>query len=53
MTRGLTITNYVTLGRRGFDALTSLVTDVPAKAIDYASSEEAIALVESLWTDAR
>ena len=46
-------TNYVTLGRRGFDALTSLVTDVPAKAIDYASSEEAIALVESLWTDAR
>ena len=42
-------TNYVALGERGFDALTQLVTAVPAHAIDYRSSEEALALVEELW----
>ena len=42
-------TNYVALGRRGFDALVRLCRDVPAAAIDYASSDEAIALVEQLW----
>jgi HprK-related kinase A len=44
-------TNYVNLGRRGFDALTSLVSQTPAHAIDYGSSEAAIALVERLWTE--
>ena len=43
-------TNYVALGRRGFDALTRLCREAPAAAIDYASSEEALALVEQLWS---
>jgi HprK-related kinase A len=43
-------TNYVALGERGFDALTALVTNTPAAAIDYRSSEEAAALVETLWS---
>ncbi|PSJ43403.1 HprK-related kinase A [Allosphingosinicella deserti] len=42
-------TNYVSLGARGFDALTALVAEVPARAIDYGSSAEAIAMVERLW----
>ena len=39
-------TNYVALGRRGFDALTSLVRATPALAIDYPDAETAIGLVE-------
>ena len=39
-------TNYVALGRRGFDALTGLVRATPALAIDYPDAETAIALVE-------
>jgi HprK-related kinase A len=42
-------TNYVALGRPGFDSLTGLCGTVPAAAIDYASSEEAAALVEQMW----
>lgn len=42
-------TNYVALGERGFDALTRLVTTVPAKAIDYPDTQTALELVESLW----
>lgn len=42
-------TNYVTLGERGFDALTGLVRNVPARAIDYPDTETAIAQVERLW----
>jgi HprK-related kinase A len=45
-------TNYVALGRRGFDALTNLVTSVPAHAIDYGSSDDALALVERLAANA-
>jgi HprK-related kinase A len=44
-------TNYVALGRRGFDSLTLLCTAVPAAAIDYASSEAALALVDRLWRE--
>lgn len=44
-------TNYVTLGERGFDALTRLVRDVPATAIDYPDTDTAIAQVERLWGD--
>jgi HprK-related kinase A len=44
-------TNYVALGRRGFDALTGLVSETPARAIDYGSSEEAVGLVERLWNE--
>jgi HprK-related kinase A len=39
-------TNYVALGRRGFDALTGLVRGVPALAIDYPDAGTAIGLVE-------
>ncbi len=42
-------TNYVSLGERGFDALTRLVQGVPARAIDYPDTETAIAQVERLW----
>jgi len=46
-------TNYVALAERGFEALTRLVASTPALAVDYASSAEAVALIERLWTDAR
>jgi hypothetical protein len=42
-------TNYVALGERGFEALTHLVVELPAKAIDYRSAAEAEALIEPLW----
>ena len=46
-------TNYVALGGRGFDALTGLVTAVPAFGIDYRSGAEAAALIDTLWSAAR
>lgn len=42
-------TNYVALGESGFRALAGLVTAVPTVAIDYASGEEGIAMVEALF----
>ena len=42
-------TNYVALGEPGFQALSTLVRDTPARAIDYPDTDAAIALVESLW----
>ena len=39
-------TNYVALGRRGFDALTSLVRAVPALAIDYPDTDTAVGLID-------
>ena len=42
-------TNYVALGERGFDALTALVRDVPAVAVDYPDAATAIRQVERLW----
>jgi HprK-related kinase A len=45
-------TNYVALGEQGFATLTRFVQTVPARAIDYLSGEEAMALVEQLWKDA-
>lgn len=42
-------TNYVALGEAGFTAMARFVKSVPARAIDYQSGEEAIALVEKLW----
>jgi HprK-related kinase A len=44
-------TNYVALGRAGFDALTRLVA-TPAAAIDYPDTEGALELVETLWKEA-
>lgn len=43
-------TNYVALGEAGFRTLTSLVERVPAVAIDYASGDEGIAMIEELWS---
>jgi HprK-related kinase A len=42
-------TNYVALGERGFDALTRFVGTLPSRAIDYADSDQAKALVDDLW----
>lgn len=42
-------TNYVAMGERGFDALTGLVGQIPAQAIDYPDTQTAIDLVEQLW----
>ena len=44
-------TNYVALGEAGFEALTRFVRDVPARAIDYQSGEQAEELVEQLWDE--
>lgn len=41
-------TNYVALGRAGFDALVRLVA-TPAAAIDYPDTASALDLVETLW----
>jgi HprK-related kinase A len=42
-------TNYVALGEEGFEALTRLVSGVPARAIDYPDTDTALQLVEALW----
>lgn len=42
-------TNYVALGEAGFGALTTLVREVPARAIDYPDGATGVALVEALW----
>ncbi len=42
-------TNYVALGRAGFDALTGLVGAVPSAAIDYPDTDAALDMVETLW----
>lgn len=45
-------TNYVALGRAGFDALTGLVAALPSAAIDYPDTDSAVALVDDLWKQA-
>ncbi|MCP1471173.1 HprK-related kinase A [Sphingobium sp. OAS761] len=44
-------TNYVAAGEAGFRALTRFVADVPARAVDFSSGDEAIAMVERLWDE--
>lgn len=44
-------TNYVVLGEPGFDALTRFVVDVPARAMDFPSGDDAIDMVERLWEE--
>lgn len=44
-------TNYVSLGRPGFDALTRLVESNPALAIDYPDTDTAVGLVEDFWRE--
>jgi len=46
-------TNYVALGEAGFCALTRFVDQVPARAMDYQSIEQAEELIESLWSERR
>tara|TARA_R110000824_G_scaffold11585_4_gene50687 strand:- start:1809 stop:2678 length:870 start_codon:yes stop_codon:yes gene_type:complete len=43
-------TNYVALGEAGFRALTGFVDQVPVKAMDYQSGEQAETMIESLWS---
>ncbi|PZO77711.1 MAG: HprK-related kinase A [Sphingomonas hengshuiensis] len=43
-------TNYVAMGERGFDALTTLVRGLPVRAIDYPDTASALALVGTLWS---
>ncbi|WP_088182589.1 HprK-related kinase A [Sphingobium sp. Z007] len=42
-------TNYVALGEPAFTALTRFVRHVPARAIDFPSGDDAIAMVDRLW----
>ena len=42
-------TNYTALGESGFNALTNLVTTVPAHAIDYPDTATGLKLVEQIW----
>ncbi|MGZ8997641.1 MAG: HprK-related kinase A [Allosphingosinicella sp.] len=44
-------TNYVSLGRPAFDALTRLIASRPALAIDYPDTQGALGQVESLWQE--
>ena len=44
-------TNYVALGEPGFAALTRFVRQVPARAIDFPSGEDAAAMVDRLWEE--
>ena len=44
-------TNYVALGAPGFDALSRLVTALPARAIDYPDTTSALTSIESLWSE--
>ena len=44
-------TNYVALGEAGFGTLTRFINTVPARAIDYRTTEEAEALVRQLWDE--
>jgi hypothetical protein len=44
-------TNYVALGEAGFRAMARFVKNIPARAIDYQNGEQAMMLVEQLWTE--
>ena len=44
-------TNYVALGQPAFAALTRFVAQVPARAIDFPTGDDAIAMVERLWEE--
>jgi HprK-related kinase A len=44
-------TNYVSLGPPGFEALTKLVEQYPAVAVDYPDTQSAVDQVEALWRE--
>ena len=46
-------TNYVAMGERGFDALTTLVQNCRGLALDYPDGEKAAELIELIWAEAR
>ncbi|MEH6662066.1 MAG: HprK-related kinase A [Parasphingorhabdus sp.] len=46
-------TNYVALGEAGFHALTRFVDQVPTRAMDYQSVEQAEELIDGLWSQLR
>ncbi len=43
-------TNYVTMGEVGFNTLTRFIDETPVYAIDYQNSEDAISMVNELWS---
>ena len=43
-------TNYVALGEGGFRSLTRFVDQVPVKAMDYQSVDQADDMIQSLWS---
>ena len=43
-------TNYVALGEGGFNALTRFVVQVPVKAMDYQSTDQAEEMIHDLWS---
>lgn len=45
-------TNYVALGERGFDALTGLVQNCRALALDYPDGAKAAELIDLIWAEA-
>lgn len=44
--------NYASLGEPGFEALWGVLQRAPGYAIEYGSSEDGLALVDRLWTEA-
>jgi len=42
-------TNYVALGEAGFHALTRFVDEVPVRAMDYQTIDQAEEMIETLW----
>jgi HprK-related kinase A len=44
-------TNYVALGETGFRALTGFVDQVPVKAMDYQSTDQAEEMIDGLWSE--
>lgn len=44
-------TNYVALAERGYTALTRLVTQTPARAVDFPDTATGLKLVQDLWAE--
>lgn len=42
-------TNYVALGEGGFRSLTRFVDEVPVRAMDFRTTDEAVEVIEELW----
>jgi HprK-related kinase A len=44
-------TNYVALGEAGFRALTRFVDQVPVRAMDYQSADQAAEMIDKMWSE--